>query len=175
MRTRLTPVLLLLASTAVAQDPPLPTGAVKRLGDTRFRPGVRVSLLAFSPDGSQVASVGNWLYFEDRLSVWDAATGRELFTQPLPEGMVTSLGWGPDGGLALKTGGSLWAFADAAGKFPPAEPGPKAPAAGRMVARPAGAPQAPAGPPCPPTAPGWPPWRPAAGRLSCSPPGPGRP
>ena len=105
-------------------------------------PGVRVSLLAFSPDGSRVASVGNWLYFEDRLSVWDAATGRELFTQPLPEGMVTSLGWGADGGLAIKTGGSLWAFADAAGKFPPAEPGPKAPAAGRMVVRPAGAPQA---------------------------------
>lgn len=126
MRTRLSLLLILLSTPILpAQgvpdaERPLPAGAVMRLGETRFRPGVRVKHLAFSPDGKRLASWGNWLYFEDRLCVWDAATGKELYTQTAGENQIVDLGWGPGGGLAvLKTDGvtNLWEFADAAGKF----------------------------------------------------------
>jgi WD40 repeat protein len=92
-------VLLDTAELRSADDaePPLPPGAVRRLGDTRLRPGVRVTHLAFSPDGKQLASWGNWLYFEDRLSVWDTATGRELFAQAMPERQVGGICWWPKG------------------------------------------------------------------------------
>src|SRR3954469_20192936 len=70
MRTPLTLVFLMPALVAgqdvpkpAAGEPPLPAGALKRLTDTRLRPGVRVTHLAFSPDGSRVASLGNWMYF----------------------------------------------------------------------------------------------------------------
>src|SRR5687768_7263626 len=83
MPTRLTYILTLvvLSSVAAGQDrpapagePPLPAGAAKRLGDTRLRPGARIKHLTFSPDGTRLASTGNWMYFEERLSVWDTAT-----------------------------------------------------------------------------------------------------
>jgi WD40 repeat protein len=121
MVTRLTGLALVVAAAAhlSAQEPPLPTGAVQRLGDTRFRPGARITHLAFSPDGKQLASWGNWLYFEDRLSIWDVATGREVHTASVGEGRLADLAWGPGGGLAVVDIGSayVWRFADAAGKF----------------------------------------------------------
>lgn len=150
MRTRLTHLLTLLVVPALAAgqdapaDPPLPPGAVKRLTDTRLRPGARITYLAFSPDGSRVVSVGSWMYFESLLSVWDTATGREVFTRSLPEHSVGQVGWGPDGGFVVRAGDGkprLWAFADAAGKHPP--PDPKAarvvPAGPKVVAVPVGA------------------------------------
>lgn len=152
MRPCLAPVLALMTLPAVVPaqetppvkatapaagaEPPLPAGAIRRLGDTRFRPAVRIKHLAFSPDGSRLASYGNWLYFEDRLSVWDTATGRELFTRAMPEGTVTDLGWGPNGGFALLGDGSpaqVWAFADSAGKFAPDHDGPAPPTTGGPV------------------------------------------
>ncbi len=121
MKTVVTSVVILLAGPAVlpAQDAPdanapLPAGAVMRLGETRFRTGGRVTHLAFSADGKQLASSGNWLYVEDRLSVWDTATGREVRTQSVRENQTGDLGWGPGGGLAVSRGG-LKPFADAGG------------------------------------------------------------
>src|SRR5262245_53485865 len=91
--------LLLLAAAPPADasdaDAPLPAGAVMRLGETRFRPGARVRYLAFSPDGKRLASWGNWLYFEDRLSIWDVATGKELHTEAVRENRMVDLCWGP--------------------------------------------------------------------------------
>ena len=135
---------LLIAHTAVGQapssEPPLPPGAVQRLGDTRFRPGCRIKDLAFSPDGSRLVSVGNWMYFEERLSVWDTATGREVFTQPAADGSLSDVGWGLDGGFAVRTDGStrLWAFADKTGKHPDPTAGPASPAGPRVVVAPVG-------------------------------------
>ncbi|HKB04152.1 MAG TPA: hypothetical protein VKD90_18155 [Gemmataceae bacterium] len=139
-------VLLALPAALAAQDappakradgePPLPPGAVMRLGDTRFRPGARIRHLAFSPDGSRLASWGNWMYFGDRLSVWDTATGREVFTRVMPEGGLADLAWGRDGGFAVISGpgGSrVWAFADAGGKYAPDDAGLPQPAPGPMV------------------------------------------
>ena len=141
-RSRLVALFLLpiaAADPARAQppvaDPPLPPGAVRRLGDTRLRPGARVSDLVFSPDGTRVVSVG-WMYSETRLSVWDTATGREVFTQPLPEGTLADVGWGPDGGQAVRTvdgAPRLWAFADPAGKHPTADAKAVGPAGPRVV------------------------------------------
>jgi WD40 repeat protein len=137
MRIRLTYALVLWTAAAVAaQDgPPLPQGAVQRLGDTRFRTGARITCLAFSPDGTRLASWGNWMYFEDRLSVWDTATGGEVFTRSMPEHQLAGLGWGPPGGFAVLTNNGssrVWGFADASGKYPPTEPvpTPKGPAIG---------------------------------------------
>src|SRR4051794_23548064 len=82
------------AVTPGSAEPPLPPGAVKRPGDPRRGRGARAARLAFSPDGTRLASWGNWLYFEDRLSVWDTATGREVFSRSMPEHQMADLGWG---------------------------------------------------------------------------------
>jgi len=135
MRTRIWPALLLLTvptvllaqdsrPPAIAGDPPLPEGAVRRLGDTRFRPGARIRYLAFSPDGTRLASWGSSMSFGDRLSVWDTFTGREVFTKLQAGQQLVDLGWGTDGGFAVfptPDGFRIWSFADAAGKHPPAE------------------------------------------------------
>ncbi len=73
-----------LAPAAEAQPPqaerrdrygdPLPPDAVARLGTIRFRPGGHVDSVAFMPDGKQLVAFGP----ENDLSVWDAATGKEL-------------------------------------------------------------------------------------------------
>jgi WD40 repeat protein len=106
-----------------------------RLGETRFRPGVRISHLAFSPDGGQLASWGNWLYFEDRLSVWDVATGKERQTYSVGERLIADLCWGPDGrAFAAITAGDrfrVWSFLDPKDTPPKSKPGP---AQGRAVA-----------------------------------------
>ncbi len=53
-------------------EPPLPAGAIARLGSRRLRHGTFISFLAFTPDGRSLVSAA------DDLRVWDAATGREV-------------------------------------------------------------------------------------------------
>ncbi len=143
MRFRFTLLLLLLGLPAmlqaqdqkpappvpVADDHPLPPGAHMRLGETRLRPGVRVAHLAFSADGKQLASWGNWMYFEDRLSVWDVATGKEVRSVPIAEHQIGALCWGPGRSFAVLHKSTsearaldafrIWSFTDPADKPPP--------------------------------------------------------
>jgi WD40 repeat protein len=98
---------------------PLPNGAVLRLGTTRLRPGGSVGHLAFSPDGTKVASWSSELYVNDSLCVWDVKTGRLLRRVDLPGAGVLSLAWLADGrGVALLQTGEdakgplVWEFTD---------------------------------------------------------------
>ena len=77
-------VLLVLAGESraaappyVPPEPPLPAGAVARLGNTRFAMGEKAQSIAWSPDGSTIATLE---YFTGHLRFWDAATGRLLLT-----------------------------------------------------------------------------------------------
>jgi WD40 repeat protein len=115
------------AEAGDANGDALPPGAVLRLGETRFRPGARITNLAFSPDGKRLASWGNNLYQHDRLSLWDAATGKELHTALLAEGSLAEFAWCADGrGYVLvnpspgSTGHEvlLWEFTAAQAKSP---------------------------------------------------------
>jgi WD40 repeat protein len=118
----------------------LPKGAVLRLGHTRFRAGVRVTHLAFSPDGRQLASWGNWLYYEARVSVWDVATGAEVSTRTAPENQIAAPAWGPDRGVAALLVGQrfhLWMFGDSTKAAPPGRPGGRG-----AIVQPAGPPGA---------------------------------
>jgi WD40 repeat protein len=121
----LTSLLLISSAGLAAEGPrqpaagPLPTGAVLRLGTTRLRPGGSVKHLAFSPDGTKLASWSNEMYVTDALCVWDVKTGRLLRRVDLPGAGVLSLAWVPGGrGLALLQTGEegkgplLWEFTD---------------------------------------------------------------
>jgi serine/threonine protein kinase/WD40 repeat protein len=67
---------------------------------------------ALAPDGSRVAAVLREATAEPIVAVWDAATGNQLFTAPLPPGTSASaVAFGPGGQLlAVATGGrvTLW-------------------------------------------------------------------
>ena len=108
-----------------AADLPLPPGAIMRLGETRFRPGARITHLAFSPDGKQLVSWGG----RERLSIWEVPTGKELRSVVIGSRQLAALTWGPDGrGFAVMAGNHgaegkemfrIWSFADLADKPPP--------------------------------------------------------
>ncbi|HJZ93626.1 MAG TPA: WD40 repeat domain-containing protein, partial [Gemmataceae bacterium] len=72
-------VLLTPVIPAAAQmrpdDDRLPEGAIARVGSTRFRTDKFLTDLAFSPDGKLIAGASGGR----RFTVWEVATGRELF------------------------------------------------------------------------------------------------
>ena len=62
---------------------PLPTGAVGRMGTSRFRLGTRVGSVAFSPDGRSLAVPSQ----SSGVPIWDTATGRLIMTLPPRKGV----------------------------------------------------------------------------------------
>jgi WD40 repeat protein len=80
---------------------PLPPGARFRLGTTRFWHRVGVEGMAFSPDGTMIATGGC-----DELRIWDTQTGKERLCST----QVTkahALAFSPDGKLLAAGGGFL--------------------------------------------------------------------
>ena len=70
-------ILTAPATKAPAADnskPPLPEGALARVGSLRLRHRGQVQTLAFLPDGRSLASLGD----NNEFCVWDAATGDEV-------------------------------------------------------------------------------------------------
>ena len=63
----------------VAPDLPLPEGASKRLGGSRFRHAGRVTAVAVSPDGKLLATGAG----DNTLRVWNAATGELAYAPEL--------------------------------------------------------------------------------------------
>ena len=58
--------------------------------------------MAFSPDGTQLAVAGR---FDRRVSVWDTATGAELYSVPAHGRIVTAVAFAPDGRSLAAAGG----------------------------------------------------------------------
>src|SRR5262249_44275590 len=115
-------------SETVRTDPlghPLPKGAVARMGTVRFNSGNMVKALAFSPDGTRLATwTLDWLGSgRDMLIYSDVATGRELNATVLQPCHLLALRWLPDGrGLAVvKLNTSeyfVWEFTDPKAALP---------------------------------------------------------
>jgi RNA polymerase sigma factor (sigma-70 family) len=85
---------------------PLPDGAIARLGTVRWRHGVFVHALAYSPDGKKIVSTGS----SDRaLVLWDAGTGKEI-RQFASCGQPRGVAFSPDGKWIATTHrtGELW-------------------------------------------------------------------
>lgn len=79
----------------------LPPGAIIRLGTSRFRHGLLVTAVAFSPDGQTLASSG----YDGAIRLWEAATGKEIRRFEGHVGYVESLAMSPDGRWLVSGGG----------------------------------------------------------------------
>ncbi len=122
----------LLATRAPAATQPtdpdleaLPAGAVARLGSLRFRHGNQIASVALSSDGKLVATGGGYgipkqvgrhgwqTHSDQRLCLWEAATGKLVREIKAPTGMVSGLAFSADGKtLAVGCGGGKLCFCD---------------------------------------------------------------
>jgi RNA polymerase sigma factor (sigma-70 family) len=92
---------------------PLPEGALARLGTMRWRHGIFVQTLAYSPDGKMIVSSGG-----RALIFWDAATGKESRQFPISNGgQVRGVAFSPDGKLFATTGRTAQLWDIASGKM----------------------------------------------------------
>jgi WD40 repeat protein len=105
-------MLLMLIFAAAPPIEPLPPGAIARLGSDRLRDGAVLYGLAYSPDGSLIASTG--LLAPRRINLWCARTGR--LVKSLGEGLEPEhLAFSPDGKLIAANVGmdlAVWRVAD---------------------------------------------------------------
>src|SRR5262249_19316152 len=77
-----------------AADPPLPAGAVARLGSPHLRHAARVTAVAFAPDGKSLATAS----LDRTVCVWDLATGAARHRLRLDvEAYQHDLAFSPDG------------------------------------------------------------------------------
>ena len=85
----------------MAPDPgALPAGARLRFGSTLLRHQKVVTVVRYSPDGSLLASAG----YDNRVLLWEAATGRFRGRFPGHAGAVHGLDFSPDGHLLATCG-----------------------------------------------------------------------
>jgi RNA polymerase sigma factor (sigma-70 family) len=93
-----------------ADAPPLPAGAVTRLGSPRLRHPAWVKDVCFSPDGKRLASVG----YDKALRVWDAVTGNQVFAVRREKGEFDKVSFADEGKVIVAVGreggekGDLW-------------------------------------------------------------------
>lgn len=83
-----------------AAGDPLPVRALGRFGTSRFRHGSRIECLAMASDGRRIAAAGT----NDPIRVWDAESGKQLFS--FPEPWINALVFTKYGGQLL-SGGAL--------------------------------------------------------------------
>jgi RNA polymerase sigma factor (sigma-70 family) len=88
---------------------PLPDGALRRLGTLRLRHRQHIAAVAYSPDGSLLASSG----WDEVIHFWNANTGESIreLTDPSRDSNL-AIAFSPDGTKLASTGGSgrvrLW-------------------------------------------------------------------
>lgn len=115
------PVTLPKADETASSDDPidtLPPSAIARLGSARLRPGNLIAKMAFSPDGTKLASFSGSLInnVDNTFTIWETKTGRALRRFKMSGG-IGPLVWLADGrGIALVLPGDsspyLWEFTD---------------------------------------------------------------
>lgn len=76
-----------------ATEPPLPSGAMLRLGDARFRAGGEVSELHFSTDGTELTSRVAVEGDRSRCALWDVKTGLAVAVTTGPRPPGTRVRW----------------------------------------------------------------------------------
>ena len=79
---------------------PLPTGALMRLGTSRYRQGSPIYRIAYTPDGKSLVTDGD----DGKLRVWDPATGRVIRLLDPEAGALNDFGLTSEGQTVMAVG-----------------------------------------------------------------------
>jgi hypothetical protein len=85
------------ATALPAEDDKLPQGAVARFGNNRLKPIGNIMNLAYSPDGTKLASWSDETYITSALCIWNSKSGELLRRTDIPGAEVLGLEWMQDG------------------------------------------------------------------------------